>query len=304
MPQRPAYAQPYVPEHQCSIPQQQSPQCITSPFLLTMAPNGMPWFEYVKVSTIFMDGSTGMLAGPWAECLCWAVHFEHSSDWQSMPEYVVEGPAGGVLEALQARLVGRMDAQQLLGAAERLEEAAHAAADAGHPLPVIYSCVGRGPVQYSGHMTHVDEPSYGQAIQVPNAPPMHSQALHGQPGYSHPAYAQSYGETPYLQPPQGYDQQSYGEPPNQGFGGGPTLLQQQAQNQGGGSGMGVGGKMALAAAGGVAAGVGGYYLATHMDDVGDAIGGAAGFVGNAGEAAFDHVRNGVEDVGEFIEDMF
>merc|ERR1712048_1457032 len=92
-----------------------------------------------------------------------------------------------------------------------------------------------------------------------------------------------YGEQPM------YGQQPYSTFPEQPMN--PTLLQQQHQS----GGMSTGAKMGMAAAGGVALGAGAMYLGTHMDDVGDALGGAVedmgGFVGGA-----------VEDVGGFVGD--
>jgi len=80
-------------------------------------------------------------------------------------------------------------------------------------------------------------------------------------------------------------------------------------------GMSDGGRVAMAAAGGVAAGVAGYALATHLDDVGDALGGAAEGVGHFAGAAFhglggavegmgDFAGGAFEEVGDFVEDMF
>lgn len=301
-----SYAQPSAPEFQQQTVQQQQQPWLQQPqhgpappFLRTLAPSGRPWHEHVDALTAYVDGSTGLLAGSWAECLCWGVHFEHSNEWQSMPEYAHEGPVGGILEAFRASTAGRADSQQLLGAAERLEEAAHAAAEVGQPLPLIHRCAGAGAVQCVG-----PGGINGQALC--------GQAFYGQPGYAQQGFATQPGyatqqpyETPY-EPHLAYGQQGgYGQPPfGQDYDGGrPTLLQQQAQNHGGG-GMGAGGKMAMAAAGGVAAGVGGYYLATHLDGVGDALGGAAEFAGDAAEGAFDFAREGVEDVGEFVGDLF
>merc|ERR1712045_501678 len=112
-----------------------------SPFMRTISPCGLPWSQYLATALVEVDPHTGLLTGPWAEGLCWAVRFEHSSDWQSMPEYACagDGPAGGVMIALEAALGGRhaMHAGDELQAASRLEEAMHCAAELGHPMPII-----------------------------------------------------------------------------------------------------------------------------------------------------------------------
>mmetsp|Transcript_36972 Transcript_36972/g.100034 ORF Transcript_36972/g.100034 Transcript_36972/m.100034 type:complete len:125 (-) Transcript_36972:79-453(-) len=115
-------------------------------------------------------------------------------------------------------------------------------------------------------------------------PPMHGQQpMHGQP----PMYGQQpgYGQKPGY----GYDSQ---DPYQQPYGAGnPTLLQshEQQQHQGG---MGTGAKMALGLAGGVAAGAGAMYVASHMDEVGEAFGDAGQWAAGA-----------AEDVGEFVGDV-
>merc|ERR1719499_2757167 len=78
------------------------------PFMRSACPGGSPWFQYVASGPIEVDPCTGFLAGPWAECLCWAVRFEHSCDWEAMPEYACggEGPAGGVMATLEHPLGG------------------------------------------------------------------------------------------------------------------------------------------------------------------------------------------------------
>merc|ERR1719215_1911571 len=242
----------------------------------TACPGGSAWFQYVAGAPIEVDPCTGFLAGPWAECLCWAVRFEHTCDWQAMPEYACgEGPAGGVLAALEHTLGGphSMYARERLEAASRLEEAAHHAAEEGRPMPVIDGPCAPAPVP----------------TPVPCAPEYGHPGWSGPPpAYGQPGYGAQYG---YGAPECGGPQ--YGYAPEPYPAGGPTLLESRNQNQG----MGTGTKVALAAAGGVAAGVAGYALATHMDEVGDAIGGAVEGVGHFAGEAF-------EDVGDFVEDMF
>jgi len=327
-----AHAQP---QHQ-QMQQQQQPQPIPdTPFMRTAAPTGMPWSQYVQQGKLSIDPSTGYLSGPWAECICQCVRFEHSNPWQRMPEYMDgEGPVGGVLSALAAVAVDRTDAERLLEAANALEDAAHRAVEGGRPLPVAsFPEAHASDDRYGGGRPPYDQPSgYEQpGFGQPYGQPAYGQPSYGQPdrlqpGYGQPAYGQQtghgqpeygqqtgYGQPAYGQQP-GYGQPAYGQQPGHFGGSGddyyqqqqqqhqqyqqqqyqgagdPRLLGQQPQNQGAGGGMG---KVAMAAGGGLALGVGGMYLASHVDEVGDAMGGAAGFVGD-----------GVEDVGGFIGNGF
>jgi len=287
-PQAAQAQEPYRPKpevvHSPQLPgmSQRHDDLAEAPFLRTQAPSGGSWRSYLRGAPMDVDAASGFLVGPWAECVCWGVVFEHSSDWQRMPEYHVDGPVGGVLAALERAAGGRADAGRLMDAATRLEEAAHDAACAGRPLPVIGARAGgRAP----------DLPAHGQPAQDPHG-------AFGQPSYMHPSQ---------YQPPYG-EQQPGGD---SGYAHGPTLLQQHRQNVGGRPGGGAG-KMAMAAAGGVAAGAGGYALAEHADAVGGAVGDAAGiaggavgdaagFAGDVGEAAFHTAGDAVGDMGDLAE---
>merc|ERR1719401_2917044 len=166
-----------------------------------------------------------------------------------------------------------MNARERLEAASRLEEAAHHAAEEGRPLPIIDGPCMAAPVP----------------APVPCAPEYGHPGWSGPPhAYGQPSYGTQYG---YGSPDYGCQQSGYMQEPYQA--GGPTLLESRDQNQG----MSTGTKVALAAAGGVAAGVAGYALATHMDEVGDAIEGAVEGVGHFAGEAF-------EEVGDLVEDMF
>jgi len=257
---------------------------LETPFMCTVSPSGLPWSEYVRTGPAFVNGRTELLAGPWAECICWAVRFEHDCNWQAMPEYMGgEGPVGGVLSSLAMTVSARMDSEHIMSAANRLEDAAHDAARRGEPMPCEGGAVSlesyrqcdreefRGPLGYG--QPGYGQPGYGQLGQGPvgYGPPGHGQPM--QPGYAYEGQlGQQGGSGAYQQQPQQYE------------GAGPTLLgQSQPSSQATGGGVG---KMAMAAAGGVAVGAGAVLLATHMDDVGDAVGG------------------GFEDVGDFVDDMF
>jgi len=296
-PQKPHMAQPYMMpqppavEQQPISLQQPSMQLEAPPFMRTISPCGLPWCQYLAAALIEVDPQTGLLAGQWAECLCWAVRFEHSSDWQRMPEYACagEGPVGGVLVALEAALGGpySIDAWQKLQAASMLQEAMHCAAEMRQTMPII-----DGPCAPSWAVAHEPMPVAGQPL------PFETQGC-SQPAWGRPQHF----ETP--QPYRPYETQqpySYAQEPYAG--GGPTLLGAHQQNQG----MSTGGKVALAAAGGVAAGVAGYAAASHMGGLGEAVSGAVEGVGHFAGDAFEGVGHAageaVEGVGGFVEDMF
>jgi len=287
----PSYTAPPPAMQQTLVMQQAiAPQAElqVSPFLRAPSPCGLPWYQYVASSDVEVDPCTGLLMGPWAECLCSAVRFEHSQPWQSMPEYACGGgPAGGVLVALESALGGPYTAyaQERLQAAARLEEAMHHAADMGQPMPLI-----DGP---SAHCMVAAAPVVVQAWQPGACEPQGY-------GYDQPAFGgPPCGLYGYAQEPQQY---AYAHEAHAT--GGPTLLGSQQQNQG----MSTGGKVALAAAGGVVAGVAGYALATHMDDVGDAIGGVVEGAGHVAGEAFEGVGHfageAFEGVGDLVDDIF
>eukprot|EP00931_Biecheleriopsis_adriatica_P027058 TRINITY_DN1633_c0_g1_i5.p1 TRINITY_DN1633_c0_g1~~TRINITY_DN1633_c0_g1_i5.p1 ORF type:complete len:312 (-),score=68.62 TRINITY_DN1633_c0_g1_i5:255-1190(-) len=253
------------------------PQDLSAPFLRTPGPTGLPWAQYVQTGACYIDGRTGFLAGPWAECIEAGVHFEHSSDWQRIPEYAGgEGPVGGILSALGRSLEARGDRQQLLEAAERLEEAAHEREDRSSPFsrgagtpPQPYA-----PMQPQGYQ------AFG--VQQPG-PHFEQQPYAGQQAYG---VQQPYGG----QQPYGYGSQPY-DGYQAGYEPGPTLLQQQSQNQGGG--MGTGAKVAMGVGAAAVGVVGGVLVAEHADEIGEAFSGAADWAGD---------RMG--DVGELVEDIF
>lgn len=268
--QVPAYARPYQPQ-QCVYPRPQECAPARYPsaepsFMRTAAPSGAAWSDYVRSGgRTFVDPQTGYLSGPWAECIAWAVRFEHTSDWYTLPEYAgQDGPVGGVLTALEAAVRTAPNGTALLAAAQKLEEAAHAAEESGRPLPGL---------QEQGMYSQPQQPAIGQPVA-------------GQPYYGQqPAVGGQSSYAQYLPHPGAHVQH-----------GGPTLLGQHASSQGaGGMGkMGGGmGNMAMAAAGGVAAGVAGWYAAEHMDDIGQALTGAG-----------DWAAGAVEDVGDFMESAF
>ena len=54
-------------------------------FMGTLAPNGKAWSEYCVGQP---ELGTGMVLGPWGECLAWAVAYEHRSpEWHKDPQY-------------------------------------------------------------------------------------------------------------------------------------------------------------------------------------------------------------------------
>ncbi|CAJ1400652.1 unnamed protein product [Effrenium voratum] len=103
-------------------------------FMTTAAPNGASWADYCRPHGVAMNG--GMVAGPWGECLAWAVAYEHQHPgWEHDPRFQ-EGPAAQVIQAMTERA---SDSQipEVLQACETLEEACRQAIQRGQPLPII-----------------------------------------------------------------------------------------------------------------------------------------------------------------------
>lgn len=164
-----------------------------APFLQTVAPNGSAWWEYVRGAAIFVDQGTGLLRGPWAECICYGVLFEYSEDWEALGEYDGTRPVRGVLTALASALEGRDDAQPVADAAQRLEQAAQHAAESGQPLPVIgYAGAPVPPTAFRPHpppvlSAHAGNGSVDAALDVcsmgqPPPPPLPAAAERGRGG--------------------------------------------------------------------------------------------------------------------------
>mmetsp|Transcript_59340 Transcript_59340/g.133679 ORF Transcript_59340/g.133679 Transcript_59340/m.133679 type:complete len:294 (+) Transcript_59340:97-978(+) len=109
------------------------------PFMQTVAPSGTTWGQYVRTSSSFVNPKTGFLSGPWAECIAWAVIFEHTNNWEGMPQYPREGVVGGVITALEEMLKSKPHINRVvaLEAAEKLEDASHELVASGTAMPPI-----------------------------------------------------------------------------------------------------------------------------------------------------------------------
>mmetsp|Transcript_43797 Transcript_43797/g.81763 ORF Transcript_43797/g.81763 Transcript_43797/m.81763 type:complete len:631 (+) Transcript_43797:60-1952(+) len=105
-------------------------------FMETAAPSGAPWGEVLRAADVIVDPNTGMVVGPWGECLAWAVAYEHQNPgWQDDPRFR-EGPAQQVIEAMVQRAPESMTPAIMQGA-EILEESCHQAVRSGQPVPLI-----------------------------------------------------------------------------------------------------------------------------------------------------------------------
>jgi len=149
-----------------------APSAQDPPFMRTAAPCGMSWGQYCKGAKSFIDPTTGLLGGSWAECIAWGVVFEHANDWDQMPEYQ-EGPVGGILEALGRACGGR---QEIMDAADRLEAACHQLAESGQPMPAIQQAVKLPANAVPGQQVTVGHPQMPGAYQKITVP------QGGQPG--------------------------------------------------------------------------------------------------------------------------
>lgn len=137
------------------------------PFMQTAAPSGTSWGQYVRTGSSFVDPRTGFLAGPWAECVAWAVVFEHNNDWASMPQYKADGVVGGVLQALERTGCG----PDVMQAADKLEQASHALAERGEPLPAINQCVTLPQNAVPGQPMKIQNPQAPGTYMTVQVPP-------------------------------------------------------------------------------------------------------------------------------------
>jgi len=145
------------------------------PFMQTVAPSGTTWGQYVRTGSSFVDPQTGFLAGPWAECIAWGVVFEKGNDWGNMPQYAADGPIGGILVALEQSLNGQNNKQQVMAAAQKLEDASHEMADNGQALPAINQVVRLPQNAVPGQPCRIENPqtpgTYMNIQVPPNAQP-------------------------------------------------------------------------------------------------------------------------------------
>lgn len=158
-------------------PMIQAPNPNDPPFMQTAAPSGMSWSQYCQGARSFVDPKSGFLGGAWAECIAWGVVFEHNNAaiWDGNPQWTNcgGGPVGGILIALERACGGRQD---IMEAANRLEDASHALADAGQPLPAIQQAVKLPANAVPGQQVTVGHPQMPGAYQKITVPPG------GQPG--------------------------------------------------------------------------------------------------------------------------
>jgi hypothetical protein len=104
------------------------------------------------------------------------VVFEHTNpNWNSMPEYQANGPAGGVIDAMMAQLGNNPNKGNIQAAMDKLEAASHALAESGQPLPAIKQVVTLPQNAVPGQQCRVANPQTPGTymnVQVPqNAQP-------------------------------------------------------------------------------------------------------------------------------------
>mmetsp|Transcript_87058 Transcript_87058/g.251446 ORF Transcript_87058/g.251446 Transcript_87058/m.251446 type:complete len:354 (+) Transcript_87058:95-1156(+) len=278
-------------------------------FMQTIAPSGTTWGQYVRTGASFVDPRTGFLAGPWAECISWAVIFEHSNDWGSMPQYAADGVVGGVLQALERTLQGRPEQGQVMQAAQKLEDASHALMDQGQPLPAIKQVVTLPNNCVPGQPIRIENPQTPGTYMTVQVPP------NAQPGQQI--------MTPAPVQPNKSGGMSTGGKVALAAGGAVAVGGLAAAAYYGTAGGGMDGFVGdMGAAGGAiggAAGAAGEWAGGAVDTAGGAIGdaagavgdwapGAAGAVGEWGSGAMADVGEfggeALNDVGGFIGDLF
>eukprot|EP00933_Yihiella_yeosuensis_P076764 TRINITY_DN8668_c0_g1_i1.p1 TRINITY_DN8668_c0_g1~~TRINITY_DN8668_c0_g1_i1.p1 ORF type:complete len:310 (+),score=91.40 TRINITY_DN8668_c0_g1_i1:77-1006(+) len=148
----------------------QAPNPSDPPFMQTAAPSGMSWGQYVRTKGTFIDPNSGFLQGPWAECISWGVIFEHTNDWGSMPQYAADGVVGGILNAYEQFLAGNPNKGNFMDAAQKLEDASHALADNGQPLPAIQQVVTMPAGAQPGQPCKVVNPQNPNTYMTVNCP--------------------------------------------------------------------------------------------------------------------------------------
>jgi len=276
----------------------EAPNPSDPPFMQTVAPSGTTWGQYVRTGASFVNPSTGFLAGPWAECISWAVILEHSNDWSKMPQYAADGVVGGVLQSLENSLQSRPNRDQILEAAQRLEDASHQLMDNGQPLPAINQVVTLPANAMPGQPCQVQnfqQPGTMMTVQVPQNAGPGQQIMAPAPVQPHQSGGMSTGGKVAL------------------AAGGAVAVGALAGaayygTVGGGMDGLVGDVGAAGGAIGDAAGGAADWAGGAADDVGDWVGGAAGDVGDwAGGAAADVGEFGGEafdGAGDFIGDLF
>lgn len=105
------------------------------PFMRTVAPSGTSWGQYTRTGTSFIDPRTGALAGPWGECIAWAVIYDRTNDRKGLHS---QGEAAwSVMSALETSLSGNKEKPAIMPAARKVESAARRLVEDGEPLPVI-----------------------------------------------------------------------------------------------------------------------------------------------------------------------
>lgn len=264
----------------------------------TVAPSGTSWSQYVRTGSSFVDPRTGFLAGPWAECIAWAVIFEHTNDWQSMPQYAADGVVGGVLQALESTLGGNPNRNNVMDAANRLEDASHQLAEQGRPLPAINQCVTVPQDAVPGQNIRIENPQTPGTYMTVQVPP------NAQPGQQilAPAPVQ----------PQQNGKWSTGAKVGMAAGGAVAVGALAGAAYYGTVGGGIDGFTGdMAAAGDFAGGAAGDaadWAGGAAGDAADWAGGAAGDVADwapgAADAAGDWAGGAAGDVGEFAGEAF
>lgn len=274
-----------APMHQVVV---QPPNDADPAFMQTVAPSGTTWGQYVRTGSSFIDPRTGHLGGPWAECISWAVIFEKTNEWSSMPQYKDDGVVGGVLAALESSLGANPKKDQVMEAAVKLENDSQALCENGTAMPQINQMVTLPQNAVPGSLVQVQNMQTPGTMMTVNVPP------NAQPGQQIMAAAP-------VQPNASGGMSTGGKVALAAGGAvaAGALAAGVYYGVGGGGGMDgfVGDAGAVADSAGDAAGSAADWAGDAAGDVGDWAGTAVADVGEFGGEAID-------DVGGFIEDLF
>lgn len=139
-------------------------------FMRTVAPSGTSWGQYVRTRTSFIDPRTGALAGPWAECVAWAVIFDRITDRCDLVQQVGD-TAWSAMKVLEKTLIGNPDKPAIMLAARKVEAAAKRLMEENEPMPLINQVLPMPDGACPGHMLRTENPQTPGTYIILQVPP-------------------------------------------------------------------------------------------------------------------------------------
>lgn len=127
------------------------------PFMRTVAPSGTSWGQYVRTRTSFIDPRTGALAGPWAECVAWAVIYDRMSEVGDVVKQMGDA-SWSVMKALEKSLTGNTNKPAIMLAARKLEASAKRMMEENETMPLINQVLPMPAGACPGHLLRTENP--------------------------------------------------------------------------------------------------------------------------------------------------